>query len=75
MKTTVADQDGELIPITCTTCLQTGLMGGVLGMAWCLANGSTPGRMAMSGPENNVKRAVKDDQVAKDMSLSDLVVS
>jgi hypothetical protein len=29
----------------------------------------------MSGPENNVKRAVKDDQVAKDMSLSDLVVS
>jgi hypothetical protein len=50
-------------------------MGGVLGMAWCLANGSTPGRMAMSGPENNVKRAVKDDQVAKDISLSDLVVS
>jgi hypothetical protein len=57
--------------ITCRTHSQTGLMGGILGVAWYIATGSSSGKMTIPGPKNNyVKRAVKA-QVDDDTPLSD----
>jgi hypothetical protein len=63
------------MPITCTASLQTGLMGGVLGMAWYIATGSSLGKMPMPVPKNNVGHDVKADQVAKHNPLSELAIS
>jgi hypothetical protein len=63
------------MPLTCTAYLQTGLMDGILSVAWYIATGTTSGKTTMPGPKNNVERIVKADQVAEDLSLSEMAAS
>jgi hypothetical protein len=50
-------------------------MDGILSVAWYIATGTTSGKTTMPGPKNNVERIVKADQVAEDLSLSEMAAS